>query len=120
MVASSVADGAGRRRAAEPVAQGQRGEDEADDVGPHDRRRPVVGRQQPRGAHLGGHGADAGEEDERGEGAAGWGRRVDRAHGVRECTGTRGAGADARGGKMVEVSGLEPLTFWLPARRSPS
>jgi hypothetical protein len=21
---------------------------------------------------------------------------------------------------LVEVSGLEPLTFWLPARRSPS
>jgi hypothetical protein len=23
-------------------------------------------------------------------------------------------------GRMVELRGLEPLTFWLPARRSPS
>ena len=24
------------------------------------------------------------------------------------------------GGEMVEHSGIEPLTFWLPAKRSPS
>jgi hypothetical protein len=32
------------------------------------------------------------------------------------------ANAVSAGGReeMVEVSGLEPLTFWLPARRSPN
>ena len=84
--------------AAEPVAQRERREDEADDVGPHHGRRAVVGRQQARGADLGGHRADAGEEDTSGQQE------------------TRASG----GGVVVEVTGLEPVTFWLPAKRSPN
>ena len=56
-----------RQAAAQPVAHGERGEDQADDVGPDDGRRAVVGGQQAGGADLGRHGADAGEEDEDGE-----------------------------------------------------
>ncbi len=32
----------------------------------------------------------------------------------------RKGGRHVESGDLVEVSGLEPLTFWLPARRSPS
>ena len=53
--------------AAEPVADGERGEDQPDDVRPHHRRRAVVRGQQPGRADLRRHRADAGEEDEDGE-----------------------------------------------------
>ena len=53
-----------RHLSAQPVADGERGEDEADDVRPDDRRAPVVGREQPGGGDLGGERSGTGEEDE--------------------------------------------------------
>ena len=113
--ASTIAARSVRRRAAvgeaaaQPVAQRERGEDQADDVRPHDRRRAVVRRQQARGADLRRHGADAGEEDEAGgrEGGGvvpGHGARVYRTrrcglHGTREARAQRCAGMPTKAGK---------------------
>ena len=76
--------------AAEPVAERQRDQDQPDDVGPDHRRGAVVGRQQARGADLGGHRADAGEEDEGGQGARAGGRRRARHRPRAECGRRRG------------------------------
>ena len=52
---------------AEPVADRQRREDDADEVRPHDRRGAEIGGEQPRGGDLGRERSDPGPEDERAE-----------------------------------------------------
>ena len=67
--------------AAEPVADGEIEQDQPDDVRPHDRRAPEVGREQPRGGDLGGERGRPGRENDDAEARPADGR--DDGHGGR-------------------------------------
>src|SRR5665647_2875418 len=107
--------------APEPIAQRQRREDQADDVGPDRGRRPIVRREQARGADLGGRRADAAKEDERGAAGSGLtGSECTRTSSATREGGEDGGGNRARTGDLLAASQTLSQLSYTPTEGVPT